>query len=147
MKFTTLKPISNSKDLFFPFAGNMFDSLFNETAAQINGSESAFKPGANILETEKAFEIQLALPGMKKEDVKIDLHENNLTVSGERIFQTEETKGTLHYNEIRQGKFSRSFVIPENITHDAIEANFANGMLEITLPKAEPKQAKAIAIK
>jgi HSP20 family protein len=84
---------------------------------------------------------------MKKEEVKIDLNENTLTISGERNFQKEETKGTWHYNEIRQGKFSRSFVLPEGILHDAIEANFTDGILEIKLPKAEPKQAKTIEIK
>lgn len=144
MKLSTLKPVVPSKDLFF---GNVFDSFFNDTALQTNGHESMFKPGANILETEKAFEISMALPGIKKEDVKIDLNENTLTVSGERNFKKEETKGTWHYNEVRQGKFSRSFILPENVEFDSIEANFSDGMLEITIPKAEPKQAKTIQIK
>ena len=144
MKLATLKPVVPSKDLFF---GNVFDSFFNDTALQSNGQESMFKPGANILETDKAYEIQMALPGLKKEYVKIDLHENTLTISGERNFKKEETKGTWHYNEIRQGKFTRSFIVPENIVSESIEANFADGMLEITLPKAEPKQAKTITIK
>ena len=144
MRLTTLKPVVPSKDLFL---GNVFDSFFNDTALQSNGHESMFKPGANILETDKAFEISMALPGLKKEDVKIDLHENTLTISGERNFKKGETKGTWHYNEIRQGKFTRSFIVPENIVSDSIEANFVDGMLEISLPKAEPKQAKTITIK
>jgi len=147
MKFTTLKPIAPSKDLFVPFAGNMFDSLFNSSFVPSTENVTSFKPGANIVETEKAFEIQLALPGLKKEEVKIDLTENTLTVSGERIFKTAETNETIHYQEIRHGKFSRSFVIPENILQESIEANFTDGMLDITLPKAEPKQPKAITIK
>jgi HSP20 family protein len=84
---------------------------------------------------------------IKKEEVKIDLNDNTLTISGERKSQKEEIKGTWHYTEIRQGKFSRSFIIPENIMQENIEANFADGMLEIVLPKAEHKQAKAITIK
>ena len=144
MKLSTLKPFASSRDLFFPFTNNAFGSLFNDGVVP---AQEFFKPGANILETETGFELHLALPGMKKEEVKIDLNENTLTISGERNFQKEETKGTWHYNEIRQGKFSRSFVLPEGILHDAIEANFADGILEIKLPKAEPKQAKTIEIK
>ena len=147
MKLSTLKPITASKDLFFPFAGSMFNSLFNESADLAAETVPTFKPGANILETDKAFEIQLALPGLKKEEVKIDLRENHLTISGERNSKKEENKGTWHYTEIHHGKFSRTFVIPESIVQENIEANFTDGMLDIVLPKAEPKQAKAITIK
>jgi len=147
MKFSTLRPIIQSKDLFNPLATNLFNSLFNDSAEPTTDNLPSFKPGANILETDKAFEIQLALPGLKKEDVKIDLRENSLTIAGERSNKSEETKGTWHYSEIRQGKFSRTFIIPENIQQDSIEANFSDGMLDIILPKAEPKQAKAIEIK
>ena len=147
MKLSTLNPIVPAKDFFFPFSGSRFNSFLNDTVLPSVENSFDFKPGANILETEKAFEISLALPGIKKEEVKIDLNDNTLTISGERKSQKEETKGTWHYTEIRQGKFSRSFIIPENIMQENIEANFADGMLEIVLPKAEPKQAKAIAIK
>jgi HSP20 family protein len=147
MKLSTLRPIVQSKDLFFPFGGNVFNSLFSDLPEAADENVLAFKPGANILETDKAYEIQLALPVLKKEEVKIDLRENNLTISGERNTKSEETKGTWHYSEIRQGKFSRTFMIPENIVQENIEANFADGMLDIVLPKAEPKQAKAISIK
>jgi len=147
MKLSTLNQILPTKDSFFPFRTNVFDSFLNDNVQAQNGIDSMFKPGANILETDKAFEIQLALPGMKKEDVKIDLRENTLSISGERTLKSEETKGTWHFSEIREGKFSRSFIIPENIVQESIEANFADGILEVTLPKAEPKQAKAITIK
>jgi len=147
MILSTLRPIVQSKDLFFPFGGNVFNSLNSDSPEVKNENVTAFKPGANILETEKAYEIQLALPGLKKEEVKIDLRENHLTISGERNSKNEETKGTWHYSEIRQGKFSRTFMIPENIVQENIEANFFDGMLDIILPKAEPKQAKAISIK
>ena len=147
MKLSTLNPLLSNRDSFFPFRANVFDSFLNDNTAAQNSMDSMFKPGANILETDKAFEIQLALPGMKKEDVKIDLRENTLTISGERTLKSEETKGTWHFSEIRQGKFSRSFIVPESIVQENIEANFADGILEIVLPKAEPKQAKAITIK
>ena len=147
MKLSTLNPIIPSKDFFFPFTSNRLNALFGDTAFPSIETAFDFKPSANILETEKAFEISLALPGIKKEEVKIDLNENTLVITGERNTKKEENKGTWHYSEIRQGKFSRSFQIPENIVHEEIEANFTDGMLEIVLPKAEPKQAKAITIK
>jgi HSP20 family protein len=147
MKLSSLSPIVSNKDLFFPFYGNKFNSLFNETVLPSVELNFDFKPSVNLLETEKAFEISLALPGIKKEEVKIDLNDNTLTISGERNSQKEDSKGNWHYTEIRQGKFSRSFQIPENILSENIEANFKDGMLEIVLPKAEPKQAKAITIK
>lgn len=147
MKLSTLNPLINKRDVFFPFASNVFESFLSDNPQAQNGLESVFKPGANILETDKSFEIHLALPGMKKEDVKIDLRENTLTISGERTLKNEETKGTWHFSEIREGKFSRSFIIPEGIIQENIEANFSDGILEIVLPKAEPKQAKTITIK
>ena len=146
MKINTLNSVIPGRDLFFPFQGKFFDSFFNDSTAS-NEQVSEFRPGANILETDKAFEIYLALPGMKKEDVKIDLHENRLTVSGERKIMKEETKGTWHYSEIRQGKFSRSFILPEGILQEDIDANFEDGILGIRMPKAEPKQAKTINIR
>lgn len=147
MKLSALNPIVSNKDLFFPFSNNRFNSLFNDTVLPSVELNFDFKPGANILETDKAFEITLALPGIKKEEVKIDLTESTLTISGERNIKKEDSNGNWHYSEIRQGKFCRSFLVPENILNEGIEANFTDGMLEITLPKAEPKQAKAITIK
>ena len=144
MKLSNLKPFVPTKDLFFPFRNTALDNFFNDASED---AESFFKPGANILETDSAFKIQLALPGLKKEEVKIDLRDNTLTISGERNSQKEEKEGTWHYSEIRQGKFSRSFIIPETVSQDDIEANFSDGMLELNLPKMEPKKAKAIAIK
>ncbi len=144
MKLAPFKSIVPAKDLFF---SNMFDTFFNDNAMQNLVQDSTFKPGANILETDKSFEIQVALPGMKKEEVKIDLNENRLTITGERSFKKEENDGTWHYNEIREGKFIRSFILPENIVAEKIEANFKDGILEVMLPKAEPKQAKVIKIK
>lgn len=144
MILKTLNPISPSKDLFLD---SFFNSFLNDSVLPKINQDSDFKPGVNIFETEKAFEIQMALPGMRKEDVRINLNENALTISGERFLKKDETTGTTHYSEIREGKFSRSFTLPETIVSDSIEANFVDGILEITLPKSEPKVAKTIEIK
>ncbi|MCB9251840.1 MAG: Hsp20/alpha crystallin family protein [Flavobacteriales bacterium] len=145
MKLAKLNPFVPSKDSFFPFSSNPFDKFFDDSA--FDQMETMFKPATNILETDKAFEIQLAIPGLKKEDIKIDLRENTLTISGERNTKKDQKEGSWHYSEISQGKFSRTFTIPDFIIQDKIEANLTEGILELILPKAEPKQAKTISIK
>jgi HSP20 family protein len=86
----------------------------------------------------------LAVPGVNKEDFKIDLNDNYLTISGERKFKRESKEGNnVHSVETQYGTFSRSFTLPENVDSAKISAKYNNGILEVIVPKDEKKIVKA----
>lgn len=128
---------------YMPYSfSNLIDRFFNESAARSGGSAYSFVPRVDILENEKAFEIHVAVPGMNKEEFKIDLNDNHLTVSGERKFKHEKNDDNLHVVETQYGTFSRTFSLPENADATKISAKYNNGILEITVPKDEKKVLK-----
>lgn len=128
-------------DDFVPTTFNhLIDRFFNESIGRSGGSAYSFVPKVDIIETEKAFEINLAVPGMKKEDFRIDLKDRHLTVSGERKFTKDEKQ--FRSVETQYGAFSRAFVLPENVDGEKIEAKYDSGILELVLPKDEKKLLK-----
>jgi HSP20 family protein len=121
---------------------NLIDRFFNESASRSGGSAYSFVPRVDVVENEKAFEIQVAVPGLKKEDIKLDLNDNLLTISGERKFTKERNENNFHSFETQYGTFSRSFSLPDNVDGSKISAQYVNGILEITVPKDEKKIVK-----
>jgi len=121
---------------------SVIDHFLNESMSRSGGSQYSFVPKVDIVEGDKAFEIQVVVPGMKKEDFKIDLNDNFLTISGERKFTKEKKENNFHRIESAYGTFSRSFSLPENVDASAISASYENGVLEITVPKDEKKALK-----
>ena len=126
---------------------DVFDSIFNEqvfSPATINKV-----PAVNIAETENAFAIELAVPGLKKEDIKINLDKNLLTISAE--VKKEETTEVKNYSkkEFSYSSFSRSFTLPESVDQNKIEAAYTDGVLKLTVAKKEEAkvQAREIAVK
>jgi HSP20 family protein len=108
--------------------------------------EELWAPRADIHETNKEVFIDLELPGMKKDEIKIEVRNNVLTISGERKHErkTETTEGSRierHY-----GKFERSFTLPETVSEDKISAGYTNGVLTLTLPKTEKALPKEITV-
>ncbi|HYC85217.1 MAG TPA: Hsp20/alpha crystallin family protein [Chryseosolibacter sp.] len=122
--------------------GTLIDRFFNENLSRSGGAAYSFVPKVDIFENEKAFEIHVAVPGMKKDDFTIDLNEDRLTVSGERKFTKEQKEENFQRIETQYGAFSRSFVLPETINTEAISAKYENGILEVVLPKDEKKTVK-----
>ncbi len=118
----------------------LVDKFFNDSLARSGGS--AFVPKVDIVETAEAFEVHLAVPGISKEDFKIELNDNYLTVSGERKFSTEKKDKNYHTIETQYGAFNRSFSLPENVDASKINAKYNNGILELTIPKDEKKALK-----
>ena len=118
---------------------NLFDKFFYDRLE--DSSADRFLPSANILETEKAYEVQLAVPGMKKEAFNIDLEDGKLFISGERHFENAEGT-TVHQNEIHQGSFKRVFHLPEDADQKKISANYENGILKIEVVKDVKKVLK-----
>lgn len=120
----------------------LIDRFFSDSLARSGGSAYSFVPKVDILENEKGYELSVAVPGLNKEDFKIDLNDNFLTISGERKFTKERKESNLHVVETQYGNFSRSFSLPENVDAAKIQATYNNGILEILIPKDEKKTLK-----
>lgn len=128
---------------FVPTSFNaLIDRFFNESASRAGGAAYSFVPRVDIFEDEKAFEIHVAVPGLSKEDFKLDLNDNLLSVSGERKHTKERKETNYHSVETQYGTFKRTFSLPENVAAEQISAKYNNGILEITLPKDEKKALK-----
>lgn len=126
-----------------------FDRLFEQALAVNEGwpeGEARFSVKTDVEETEKAFLLNFDLPGMKREDVRIDLAGQVLTVSGERKREFDGGAGATRRIERSYGKFERAFTLPKTVDADKIEAHLENGVLRIALPKVEDAKPRAIEI-
>lgn len=123
--------------------------ILNEYPVKKQNEElAAFTPSVNTREGEFAYHIDIDLPGVKKEDIKVDIKDNYLIVSGERNFKEEVKEEDYYKVETQFGKFNRKFTIPDHVDIENIEANSDNGVLELTLPKLpEVDKVKSIAVK
>lgn len=130
----------NANDFVPTSFSNLVDRFFNESIARTGGS--AFVPQVDIIEQTNAYEIHFAVPGLNKEDFKIELNDNYLTVSGERKLSNEKKEQNFHSIETKYGSFSRSFNLPENVDASKINAKYNNGILELNIPKDEKKALK-----
>ena len=104
-------------------------------------------PSVDISETDTAVEAKLDLPGVKPEEIDIQLNANILTVSGERKEEKEEKGKTFHRVERRSGSFSRSFSLPCPVAEDEVAAEYHDGVLSIKLPKTEEAKPHKIQVK
>ena len=137
----TLTKFRKNAPVFSPLFDNFFDSEFFDT--QSNGNV----PSANIKEREDRFEVELAIPGFDKKDVKIELNDGLLTISSEKTSEDEEKDTHFSRREFQYAAFTRSFRLPDNVNVDDIQAKFNNGVLEVHIPKAkELKKSKSIEI-
>ncbi len=112
-------------------------------------TQSNFFPlRVDVQEKEDSFLVSADIPGVKEDDINIDVHENRLTISGERSLKREAGvhEGGSYRYERSYGKFSRSFLLPSLIDEGRIEAHYANGVLEILIPKQEKEQPKKIKV-
>ena len=131
----------NANDYVPVTFSSMIDRYFNDSMTRSGGS--TFVPKVDILENEKSYELQVAAPGISKDDFKIELNDNVLTVSGERKFTNEKKDKNFHSIETQYGSFTRSFTLPENVDSSKIDAKYNNGILELTIPKDEKKVLKS----
>jgi len=120
---------------------SLVDKFFNDSLTRTG--QNSFVPKVDVIEGEKAFELHVEVPGMKKEDFNIEIKDNYLTISGERKFSTEKKEKDYHSIETRYGSFSRSFTLPDSVNSEKINAKYNNGILELTLPKDEKKLLKS----
>lgn len=137
-----ITPYRPSTDLF-PF----FDDLLRGGGRGKGMSDLLRAPETDVVETENEIRVIAEVPGMRPEDVEIDLENNVLTITGEKKeVRTEGEEGRWHLSERRYGRFSRSFVLPREVDQDRIQARCDNGVLEITIPKGERARRRRIEI-
>ena len=110
---------------------NLFDDDFFPVLSQRNTS----MPAVNIKEDEKNFILDLAVPGIDKKDLKIEINEDVITVSSESKDEKEVNSDDYKRREFSYSSFCRSFYLPENVNKDKIEANYKDGILSVFLPK------------
>lgn len=123
---------------------SIFDDLFNNSFSNFVGSDFVSNvPSVNISESPNDFKIELAAPGLQKEDFDINIKKNTLTVSAKKEISNEVNKEKFTRKEFGYSSFSRSFQLPEGVESNSIEAIYENGILGIVLPKKE--EAKELA--
>jgi HSP20 family protein len=106
-----------------------------------------FTPALNLLENDTGYEVSVELPGMKPEDVTVELKEGNLWISGEKAEEKEEKDKTFHRIERRHGEFRRMVRLPGAVDPDKVEATFEHGVLHVKVLKTEEVKAKRIPVK
>lgn len=148
MKLTKYSPISPTDLMDFTSMpvrfSDILDEFFNDA---VTSKKNTFHPNVDISEDDKSYSIKVELPGMKKDDISVNLDKNKLTISGERKFEKEEKNKHYHLVESGYGSFSRSFILDEAIDKESIDANFENGILNLVLTKKESEVSRKIDIK
>ena len=122
-----------------PNIANIIDEVFNNEVFGINNIEKNFKkwPTVNIIENDEEYLIQMAAPGLKKDDFNIELNDDILSISADIKESDENEKPKYTLKEFSYNKFNRSFNMPEDLDIDNIAAKYENGLLNVTIPKLE----------
>ena len=124
----------------------IFDNMFN-IDIPIHPKENSYYPAVDIEETEKEFILSADMPGLKKKEVTIDIHDGIITIKGERMNEDKSSFIGYRMHERQFGSFNRSFRLPDNVNEDKIAAKFDNGELLITLPKTKEIKPEGRQIK
>jgi len=137
--------------------GELFDlqrginRLFENTVGPARGATapalSTWTPAVDVYEDENEFLIKCELPEINKEEVKVNLDDNVLSISGERKLEHEEKRDGYQRIERTYGQFYRSFTLPPNVNAEAITGEFRDGVLRLALPKKEEAKPKQIQVK
>lgn len=142
MNCMTLKPARHR----FSELDRFFEDVWGVPMLRTQGA-SDFSPRVNIEETKDHLILTFELPGMEKKDLRVQVKDSVLTVSGKRELKDESNDGNTVRSEIWSGSFSRSFTLPETIDREKIGADYKNGLLEIRMDKLEEVKPKEIEIK
>jgi HSP20 family protein len=128
------------------------NKMFEETMGALSPTEGeefergTWAPAVDIHETGDGFVVRADLPGVKKDDIQIDLKDNTLTLKGEKKFEEKVSKDNYIRVERSYGSFVRSFALPQNVDVEKIKASYKDGVLELTLPKKEEAKPKQIRV-
>lgn len=139
----------------FEVASRKLRTIFNDVEDAIatgvkNGVHielGTFSPRVDISETKEAVFLRAELPGMKADDVKITLADGTITLRGAKKRPEDATQEQFHRMERSHGEFAREFTLPDNLNEDAVEASFADGVLEVRIPKKEAEKPREREVK
>lgn len=136
----TWSPVSNLRD----HLNRLFDLSFPSRAAESFGD---WAPALDAYEDKDKYVVSIELPGLKKEDINVTVHDGVLTVAGERKSERNAKEGTLHRTERYYGRFTRSVTLPTAVQADKVSAAYKDGVLTVEVPKAEEAKPKQIEVK
>lgn len=126
----------------------LFDNIFNESD-YVQKNQFKSLPSVNVFENTDGFELEVAAPGLKKQDFKINFQNYKLTISAEKEVKSEETDGKYTRQEFSFNQFQRIFTLPQTVDSEKIEATYLDGILKIKIAKkeeAKPKEPKQIEV-
>lgn len=143
VRWDPLRNVSTLQDRI----NRLFDDAFPTSKfLEDDISFSTWKPVVDIFDTNGSIVIHAELPGLKKEDVEVDVKGNLLTLRGERKLNTEIKEDRYYRRERNHGTFHRAFTLPSEIEPDKITAKFKDGILEIEIPKPDTEKPKQISV-
>lgn len=125
------------------------DRLFESPLAEFARSSnllSGWSPALDVYEEKDQYVARVELPGMKKEDIELSLHDGALSISGERKFEEKEGSGELQRSERYFGRFQRTVTLPGPVAADKVSAHYKDGILTVTLPKTEEAKPRQIPV-
>ena len=146
-ELTQWHPFGDSESWFNPFEG-LFPRrrFFDDVLRDFGSSRRSFVPAVELSENDESYTISVELPGVRREDVHVDLREGMLIVQGEKRSEREEKKERGRYLERTYGSFCRTFALPADAETERLEAKFKDGVLSIHIPRSEESRPREIEI-
>lgn len=148
MKLSRRTGEPGSIEMFRREMDHFFDDLAPFSWIRENSEKAlgTWAPSADISEDENEYHIHMDIPGMEKNDIKINVQDGRITITGERKTEEKEEKKDFVRKERYHGSFYRSFTLPGKLKEDAIQASFKNGVLQLVVPKAEEVKPKMVKV-
>ena len=146
MNLVLRKKPRRSQAIYFPHFGNIVNELMNTSLKEVvkEDKQSCARPLTNVIDHEDQYELQLALPGVSKSDIEMNVDKDQLVIKG-NIESDDATK--FHLREHNFNSFERSFNLPENADKSNINAAFKNGLLTVKIQKIEEPKPRQISVK
>jgi HSP20 family protein len=126
---------------------SLLDSVMRPGSGTSTGLADWTVPAIDLYEKDGDYVVECAVPGLKKDDIEIEVSDNRLTMSAKRQEEKTQEDTRYHYREMRRGGFSRSITFPQEIDTDKVNAEYDSGILRVTVPLMKPAQAKKVSIK
>jgi HSP20 family protein len=126
-----------------------FDQLFNRISTEWDGKwfGGEFNPACDLSETADAFQVRMDVPGIKSDDITVQVTGDSVRISGERKEEKEEKEKTYHRIERRSGSFCQTLQLPGAVNEEKVQAEFHDGVLTVTLPKSEATRTRTVKVK
>lgn len=134
------------REMFWDDFGKEFRKMMRGEMEKMGETGEFWAPPIDLSETPDAYTVRADLPGIRPEDVNVEVHDDTVTVSGERREERTSEKENVHIKEVSYGKFMRSVRLPVSVDPDKVKAKFEDGVLKVSLPKSEKVKPKKIEI-